>query len=150
MKAINHIKLEFPSIPGNVRLARIAVAAFASELDYDVSVLEEIKVAVSEAVTNAVIHGYQKDPQGIVTLTASLYDSCLEIVVEDKGKGIDNLEQALEPGEGTDPERMGLGFVFMRTFMDELEVTSEPDQGTKVIMRKKLPGEVKANWFSDN
>src|SRR5690606_20380541 len=131
-------------IAGNVRLARVTVAAFASELDYDVSVLEEIKVAVSEAVTNAIVHGYQKDPQGIVTLTASLYDSNLEIVVEDRGKGIDNLDQALEPGEGTDPERMGLGFVFMRTFMDELEVTSEPDLGTKVIMRKKLPSEVKA------
>ncbi|HAF17764.1 MAG: anti-sigma F factor [Thermacetogeniaceae bacterium] len=150
MKAINHIKLEFPSIAGNVRLARIAVAAFASELDYDVSVLEEIKVAVSEAVTNAIVHGYQKDPQGIVTLTASLYDSSLEIVVEDRGRGINKLDQALEPGEGTDPERMGLGFVFMRTFMDELEVTSEPDQGTKVIMRKKLPGEVKAQWFNEN
>ncbi len=144
MKAINHIKLEFPSIAGNVRLARVTVAAFASELDYDVSVLEEIKVAVSEAVTNAIVHGYQKDPQGIVTLTASLYDSNLEIVVEDRGKGIDNLDQALEPGEGTDPERMGLGFVFMRTFMDELEV------GTKVIMRKKLPSEVKAKWFNEN
>ncbi|HHW29446.1 MAG TPA: anti-sigma F factor [Syntrophomonadaceae bacterium] len=150
MKAINHIKLEFPSIAGNVRLARVTVAAFASELDYDVSVLEEIKVAVSEAVTNAIVHGYQKDPQGIVTLTASLYDSNLEIVVEDRGKGIDNLDQALEPGEGTDPERMGLGFVFMRTFMDELEVTSEPDLGTKVIMRKKLPSEVKAKWFNEN
>ncbi|MGB4436934.1 MAG: hypothetical protein WBI50_05860, partial [Acetomicrobium sp.] len=59
-------------------------------------------------------------------------------------------DQALEPGEGTDPERMGLGFVFMRTFMDELEVTSEPDLGTKVIMRKKLPSEVKAKWFNEN
>ncbi|MFY9139292.1 MAG: anti-sigma F factor [Thermacetogeniaceae bacterium] len=150
MKAINHIKLEFPSIPANVRLARVTVAAFASELDYDVSVLEEIKVAVSEAVTNAIVHGYQKDPKGLVTLTASLYDSSLEIVVEDRGRGINNLERALEPGEGTEPERMGLGFVFMRTFMDELEVNSEPGQGTTVIMRKKLPGEVKAMWFNEN
>jgi stage II sporulation protein AB (anti-sigma F factor) len=146
MESINHIKLEFPSIPGNVRLARIAVAAFASELDYDVSVLEEIKVAVSEAVTNAVVHGYQRDPNGVVTLTASLYNSGLEIVIEDRGVGIKNLEQAMDPSSGTDPEQLGLGFVFMRTFMDELEVISEPEQGTTVVMRKKLPGEVQAQW----
>jgi stage II sporulation protein AB (anti-sigma F factor) len=138
------MKLELLSLPGNVRLARVAVAAFVAEVDYNVNELEEIKVAVSEAVSNAVTHGYQQKPDGVITITATLFAKDLEIVVEDQGKGIEDLEQAFEPTESSDPERMGLGFAFMRTFMDELKVVSEPGQGTTVIMCKKLPGKVQA------
>lgn len=145
----NRIKLEFLSLPVNLRLARIAVTAFASEVDYNVNDIEEIKVAVSEAVSNAIIHGYLEKPDGVITITASLWSDALEIVVEDKGKGIDDLENALQPGSGDDPERMGLGFVFMRSFMDEVEVTTEPGQSTTVRLRKRLPGEVQAQWCAE-
>lgn len=144
MELYNRMKLELLSLPGNVRLARVAVAAFASEVDYNVSDLEEIKVAVSEAVSNAITHGYQMKPDGVIVITVSLFADALEIIVEDQGKGIEDLEQALQPNSSSDPERMGLGFVFMRSFMDEVEVTSEPGRGTKVKMNKKLPGEVQA------
>ncbi|MGB4504463.1 MAG: anti-sigma F factor [Syntrophaceticus sp.] len=144
MELYNRMKLELLSLPGNVRLARVAVAAFASEVDYNVSDLEEIKVAVSEAVSNAITHGYQMKPDGVIVITVSLFADALEIIVEDQGKGIEDLEQALQPNSSSDPERMGLGFVFMRSFMDEVEVTSEPGRGTKVKMSKKLPGEVQA------
>jgi stage II sporulation protein AB (anti-sigma F factor) len=144
MKMRNRMKLELLSLPGNVRLARVAVAAFASEVDYNVSDLEEIKVAVSEAVSNAITHGYQNEPDGVITLTATLFDNSLEIVIEDEGKGIEDLENALQPNSSSDPERMGLGFVFMRSFMDEVDVASEAGQGTRVILRKNLPGEIHA------
>ncbi|MDK2880715.1 MAG: hypothetical protein PWQ99_490 [Clostridia bacterium] len=139
MKLHNRIKMELMSLPENVGLARIAVAAFASECNFDVGELEEIKVAVSEAVSNAIIHGYQRDANGVITLTATLQDNVLEIVVEDEGRGIADLEQALEPGSADDPERMGLGFVFMKSFMDEVDVASEPGRGTRVRMIKKIP-----------
>lgn len=99
------MKLELLSLPGNVRLARVAVAAFVAEVDYNVNELEEIKVAVSEAVSNAVTHGYQQKPDGVITITATLFAKDLEIVVEDQGKGIEDLEQAFEPTESSDPER---------------------------------------------
>lgn len=144
MELHNRMKLELLSLPGNVRLARVAVAAFASEVDYNVSDLEEIKVAVSEAVSNAITHGYQMKPDGVIVITVSLFADALEIIVEDQGKGIEDLEQALQPNSSSDPERMGLGFVFMRSFMDEVEVASESGRGTKVKMSKKLPGEIQA------
>ncbi|HHV35739.1 MAG TPA: anti-sigma F factor [Syntrophomonadaceae bacterium] len=144
MRLRNRMKLELLSLPGNVRLARIAVAAFASEVDYNVSDLEEIKVAVSEAVSNAITHGYQQKKDGVISLTATLFTDALEIVVQDHGKGIDDLEQAFEPNSSSDPERMGLGFVFMRSFMDKVDVVSEPGQGTTVKLRKKLPDKVQA------
>lgn len=145
MRLRNRMKMELMSIPENVGLARIAVAAFASEVDFDVSELEEIKVAVSEAVSNAIIHGYEESANGVITLTATLLSNVLEIVVEDQGKGIAGLERVLEPGSSAgDPERMGLGFVFMRSFMDEVDVASEPGHGTRVRMAKKIPGEPQA------
>ncbi len=144
MQLRNRMKLELLSLPENVRLARVAVAAFASEIDYNVNDLEEIKVAVSEAVSNAIIHGYQQKPDGVVKLTASLFADALEIIIEDQGKGIKELEKALETNSSSDPERMGLGFVFMRSFMDEVELTSAPGEGTTVKMSKKLPGDAQA------
>jgi len=144
MQLRNRMKLELLSLPENVRLARVAVAAFASEVDYNVNDLEEIKVAVSEAVSNAIIHGYRQKPDGVVKLTASLFADALEIIIEDQGKGIKELKEALETNSSSDPERMGLGFVFMRSFMDEVELTSAPGEGTTVKMSKKLPGEAQA------
>ena len=139
MRIVNQMKLEIMSIPENVALARVTVAAFASQIDYTLSDLDEIKVAVSEAISNAIIHGYSKDPNQIVSVVASIFnDQSLEIIIEDKGKGIENVEEAIQPAFTTDDERMGLGFVFMQSFMDELKVDSVVNQGTKIKMVKKF------------
>ncbi|MHB1126830.1 MAG: anti-sigma F factor [Bacillota bacterium] len=134
----NQILLEFLSVPENVGLARVAVASFASHLDPTLNDLEEIKVATSEAVTNSIIHGYRNEPRGRVRINAFLYDAALELVIEDDGVGIDNVELALQPAYSTDPERMGLGFVFMKSFTDELEVDSEAGKGTRIRMVKNI------------
>ena len=135
----NRMSLEFLNCSENVGLARVAVATFASGVDFNLSDLEEIKVAVSEAVSNAIIHGYEGDLTGTVRLSASLSDEALEIVVEDAGKGILDLEQAMLPGTGSDPERLGLGFVFMKSFMDDVDVWTEVGKGTRVKLLKSLP-----------
>lgn len=139
MKIRNQMKLELLSCSENVGLARVAVATFASGLDFNLSDLEEIKVAVSEAVSNAIIHGYEGASTGKVWLTATLSDDTLEIIVEDKGKGIADLEQAMLPGNGSDPERLGLGFVFMKSFMDDVDVWTEVSRGTRVKLIKSFP-----------
>lgn len=138
VQIINQMTLEFLSIPANVAFARVTVAAFAAQLDYTLSDLDEIKVAVSEAVGNAIVHGYDKAPDRFVKIAATLTADTLEIRVEDNGKGIENVEKALEPAFTTDAERLGLGFVFMHSFMDSLQVKSEPGQGTVVIMTKRV------------
>lgn len=140
----NRMKLEFLSRPENVSLARIAVASFTSAVDFNVNELEEIKVAVSEAVSNSIIHAYGGDVVGVITLTAELSSSTLEITVEDQGVGIEDLDRALEPSADADSERMGLGFVFMRSFMDEVDVVSQPGLGTKIRLLKKLPIKLQA------
>ncbi|MGB9663154.1 MAG: anti-sigma F factor [Moorellaceae bacterium] len=132
------MRLEFLSLPENVGLARVAVAAMVAQADITLSELEEIKVAVSEAVANAIIHGYGGEPRGWVRLTVNRSREGLEIMVEDEGRGIADIAMAMQPAYSTDPERMGLGFAFMQSFMDEVEVLSEEGRGTKVIMRKKL------------
>lgn len=138
MKISNQIKLEIMSIPENVALARVTVASFAAQLDFTLIDLDEIKVAVSEAVSNAIIHGYENDPNQIVTMIITLYkNKTLEIIIEDTGKGIANIDQALQPSFSSDDERMGLGFVFMQSFMDNFQVDSKINQGTKVTMVKK-------------
>lgn len=139
MKIRNRMKLEFLSRSENVGLARVAVAAFASGVDFNLSDLEEIKVAVSEAVSNAIIHGYEGAETGTVLLSAMLSDDSLELVIEDTGKGIMDLEQAMLPGTGSDPERLGLGFVFMRSFMDDVDVWTEVGRGTRVKLSKSFP-----------
>lgn len=133
----NQARLEFKSLPANVAFARVSVAAFASQLDFTINDLEEIKVAVSEAVANAVVHGYENRPDGVVTVVMTITDDTLELKVEDRGKGIANVKKALEPSYSTDPERMGLGFVFMQSFMDYLHVESSVGKGTTVTMCKK-------------
>ena len=136
-KVINFMRIELLSCPENVALARVAVAAFAAQLDMTLNDLEELKVATSEAVSNSVIHGYDNKPMGVVRIIANLYDNTLELIIEDDGRGIEDIEQATQPAYSTIPERMGLGFVFMKSFMDEVLVESVVNQGTKVILRKK-------------
>ncbi|MGF7184984.1 stage II sporulation protein AB (anti-sigma F factor) [Desulfitispora alkaliphila] len=137
-KTVNFAKFEFLSCPENVGLARMTIASFASQLDMTLNDLEELKVAASEAVSNSVIHGYENKPVGTIRMIAHLYEDALEIVIEDDGKGIEDIELATQPAYSTVPERMGLGFVFMNSFMDEVHVKSNINQGTKVILRKYL------------
>ncbi|GEA15931.1 anti-sigma F factor [Moorella sp. E308F] len=137
----NSMALEFLSLPENVGLARVAVATFAAQVDMTLNELEEIKVAVSEAVSNAIIHGYRGEPRGIVRVAVERTAAGLVITVEDKGCGIPDVATAMQPAYSTDPERMGLGFAFMQSFMDDLEVTSEVNRGTRVKMFKAFKGE---------
>ncbi|MCL6612114.1 MAG: anti-sigma F factor [Peptococcaceae bacterium] len=136
MEPVNRMRVEFTSLPANVAFARVAAAAFASQLDFTLNDLEEIKVAVSEAVTNAIVHGYENSAGGTVVLAVEIRKNTLKIVVEDTGKGIEDMEKALQPAYSTDPERMGLGFAFMQSFSDSLKVESKPNAGTRVTMTK--------------
>ncbi|MGI6631613.1 MAG: anti-sigma F factor [Bacillota bacterium] len=133
----NEMRLTLTCVPSNVAVGRIAVSTFATALDFSVAEIEEIKVAVSEAVSNAVLHAY---PGGVgeVTVVAQV-NSGGELVVEvsDSGIGIADLEKAKEPGFSTIPEHMGLGLSFMESFMDSLSVESHPGKGTNVRMVKK-------------
>lgn len=138
MKMLNRCTIEFTSIPENVGFARVAVASFASQLDCTLPELEEIKVAVSEAVGNCIIHGYRNQPDQTVRVTATIYKEGLEIRVEDSGVGIADIDLAMQPAYSSDPERMGLGFVFMQSFSDRLQVESSPEQGTCVTMFKNI------------
>jgi len=134
---MNKAVLEFSSRAENVAFARVTVATFVSQVDFTLPDLEEIKVAVSEAVSNAIIHGYENNPDQVVRLEISIADEYMELVVIDRGKGIEDIEKALEPAFSTDPERMGLGFSFMQSFMDKFNVQSEPGKGTRVKMSRR-------------
>ncbi|MCB8816465.1 MULTISPECIES: anti-sigma F factor [Desulfosporosinus] len=134
----NQITLTFSSIAENVSIARLLIASIGGQLDLSLNDIEELKVAVSEAVSNAIIHGYQSVPNNIVYLDLEIADDTLIIVVKDEGCGISNVEQAMQPAYSTDPERMGLGFVFMQSFMDELQVESKLEVGTTVTMKKRF------------
>jgi anti-sigma F factor len=139
MEATNKMKVIFQSRSSNESFARVAVAAFAAQLDPTVEEVADIKTAVSEAVTNAIIHGYE-NKQGMVEIECSIYDKKIEIRVADSGRGIDNVELARQPLYTSRPEleRSGMGFTVMETFMDEVIVESSPNQGTVVIMMKNL------------
>ncbi|AFM42202.1 anti-sigma F factor [Desulfosporosinus acidiphilus SJ4] len=134
----NQLALTFSSIAENVGIARLLIASVGAQLDLPLNDIEELKVAVSEAVSNAIIHGYHNRSNHIVYLELEVTDSTLKIVVKDEGCGIPNVEQAMQPAFSTDPERMGLGFVFMQSFMDDLQVDSTVDIGTTVTMKKQL------------
>lgn len=138
MQLINRMSIQFSSLPENVAFARVAVAAFASQLDFTLSDLDEMKVAVSEAVTNSIIHGYRDRKGEMVQVDVNLYKAALEIIVADSGAGIKDVARAMTPAYSTDPERMGLGFAFMQSFTDKLEVDSAPGKGTRVRMFKQL------------
>lgn len=135
----NDMKLEFISKSNNEAFARISVAAFVSQLDPTIEELSDIKTAVSEAVTNSIVHGYE-DKQGIVTVICKIHENEIFIQVSDNGKGIENVEMAKQPLYTTKPnlERSGMGFTIMESFMDELNVESILGIGTKVTMRKKI------------
>lgn len=133
----NMMKIEFISKSENESFARVAVAAFVSQLDPTIEEITDIKTAVSEAVTNAIIHGYEKT-QGNVIIKAYIKDKELTITVEDEGVGIENIEIAMQPLYTSRPdlERSGMGFTVMETFMDTLDVKSEKGKGTIVTMKK--------------
>ncbi len=140
MEILNEMRLMFLSKSENEGFSRVTAAAFVSSLDPTVSELVEVKTAVSEAVSNAVIHGYDKTV-GIITLEMRLFsDYSVEITVTDCGKGIADIEKAREPLFTTksEEERSGMGFTVMESFMDTLEVESEPGKGTRVFMKKRL------------
>lgn len=133
---MNRVQLRFLSQADNVGLARLTAAGLAGQGNFTLPDIEEIKVAVSEAVSNAIIHGYDNRPDGWVEVVMELDDQGLTVVVEDWGIGIEDVAQAREPAFSDDPERMGLGFVFMESFMHGLEVDSTFGKGTRVRMRR--------------
>ena len=139
MKFENYMILEFPSKSANEAFARSAVACFASQLDPTLEEMGDIRTAVSEAVTNCIVHAYP-DEYGIITIRCRiLKDNTLDVVVKDKGIGIENLEQARKPMFTTGgTERSGMGFTIMESFMTTFSVASEPGKGTTVHMRRKL------------
>lgn len=138
-KPSNYIALDFLSRSVNEGFARTAVAAFAAQMDPTLDELGDIKTAVSEAVTNAIVHAYP-DSLGKISLRASIYEeNLLEIVVRDWGCGIADVEQAREPLYTTGgAERSGMGFTIMESFMDALQVRSKPGRGTVVTMKRRI------------
>lgn len=133
----NYMKLEFSAESVNESFARVTVAAFAAQLDPTLEDITELKTAVSEAVTNAIIHGYD-GATGAVEITAELTDNSITVTVSDKGKGIENIEQARKPLYTSKPTegRSGMGFTVMEMFMDKISVESSVGSGTKVCMIK--------------
>ena len=142
--ALNEVTLTFPSRSSNEGFARSAAACFAAQMDPTLNELEDIKTAVSEAVTNAIVHGY---PDAIGTVTLKLRvcpGNILELTVKDKGRGITDVEKARQPMFTTGgAERSGMGFTIMESFMDQLLVRSLPGRGTTVTMKKKLAPRLK-------
>ena len=139
MKFENYMILEFPSRSTNEAFARSAVACFAAQMDPTLEELGDIRTAVSEAVTNCIVHAYP-DQIGIITLRCRiLKDNVLDIVIKDKGVGIQDVEQARRAAFTTGgAERSGMGFTIMESFMTSFDVTSSPGKGTTVHMRRKL------------
>ena len=139
----NYLEMKFLSIPENVSFSRSTVSAFCLALDPSVEELNDVKTAVSEAVTNSIVHAYKGQKDGKVELSAKSYDDGTVIItVADKGCGIPDIELAREPFYTTDreSERSGMGFAIMESFMNRVRVSSVPDKGTRVVMTKKLGG----------
>ena len=144
-KAINEMMLQFPSRSSNESFARTAAACFAAQMDPTLNELEDIKTAVSEAVTNVIVHAYPDSIGQVQMKIRVLPDHVLEITVRDHGRGIPDVEKAMEPMYTTGgEERSGMGFTIMESFMDKLTVRSVPGRGTTVSMRKKLASRLKA------
>lgn len=141
----NEMKLEFLSKSNNEAFARITVAAFASQLDPTIEELADIKTAVSEAVTNCIIHGYE-DREGIVKIRAKILGNTLQIEISDNGKGIANIDLAREPLYTSKPklERSGMGFTIMESFMDDVKIESIVGLGTKITMSKTINSSLQA------
>lgn len=139
MKNTNEMELIFDSQSINEGFARVAVAAFMTQLNPTLEEVADVKTAVSEAVTNAIIHGYEKEIKKI-QIRCRIEGQILYIEVIDQGKGIEDINQAMQPLFTTKPEleRSGMGFSFMEAFMDEISVESEPERGTLVKMQKEI------------
>ncbi len=135
----NYMKLEVPAKSCNEAFVRAVVGAFAGQMDPTIEEIADIKTAVSEGVTNAIIHGYE-DMKGVVTIICRNEENIIEIVIEDKGRGISDIDKAREPLYTSKPneERSGMGFTVMETFMDILLVESEAGKGTRLTMRKRI------------
>ena len=146
MENTNEMQLIFDSRSSNESFARVTVAAFMTSLNPTVEEVSDVKTAVSEAVTNAVIHGYENEVHDIY-IRCRTKERSLYIEIEDKGKGIEDVEAAMEPLFTTKPDldRSGMGFSFMEAFMDELKVESEPGKGT-VVKMKKIIGKGRKLW----
>lgn len=138
----DQMMVEFDSVSKNESFARIVVAAFVARLDPTLEEIADIKTAVSEAVTNSIIHGYEGN-EGRIRIETVIVEDTVTIIVQDFGVGIENIKRAMEPMYTTKPdlERSGMGFAFMEAFMDELFVESEIGKGTKITMRKVI-GEI--------
>ena len=139
MRETNEMKLEFDSRPCNESFARVAVAAFMTQLNPTLEEVADVKTALSEAVTNAIVHGYQNEVKKIY-VECEIHEQNLTVKVTDYGIGIENVELAMQPLYTTKPdeERSGMGFAFMEAFMDELSVDSTPGKGTTVFMQKRI------------
>lgn len=146
MKPMNEMSVEFPSSSANEAFARAVVAAFVSQLDPTIDELSDIKTAVSEAVTNCIVHAY-RNTIGTVYINCKLYDSGkISIRIRDRGCGIEDVQQAMQPLFTTaDGERAGLGFAVMESFMDVLKVTSRVGAGTCVTMQKNIQRRLKVS-----
>lgn len=140
MSGHNHMKLSFASRSENEAFARITVAAFISQMDPTMEQLDEIKTVVSEAVTNAIIHGYNGSADGIVTVEAEIDGNSVSLAITDHGRGIEDLELARQPLFTSRPEleRSGMGFTIMENFMDEFDAVSTPEGGTTLKMKKRI------------
>ncbi|MBR5874231.1 MAG: anti-sigma F factor [Oscillospiraceae bacterium] len=139
MQNENYFKISFPSRSVNEAFARMTIASFCMQFDPTIEQLNDIKTAVSEAVTNCVVHAYP-DNVGTVYITAKLKNNILTVTVKDKGVGISDIQQAMQPMFTTDAktERAGLGFAVMQTFMDKIKVYSTVGKGTRVVMTKNI------------
>ena len=135
----NKMQLEILSKSSNEAFARITVAAFAAQLDPTIEEISDIKTAVSEAVTNSIIHGYE-NKDGIIKIVAYLFENSIRIEISDQGKGIEDINMAKQPLYTTKPdlERSGMGFTIMDSFMDELKIESVVGMGTKITMEKAI------------
>ena len=134
------MQLQFYSKSENESFARVAVAAFITQLDPTLEEINDIKTVVSEAVTNSIIHGYEEKSDGLINITVKIEKNDIEIIVEDNGKGIEDIEKAIQPLFTTKPEleRSGMGFTIMENMMDYMAVESGAEKGTKVILKKHI------------
>lgn len=150
MKHTNEMEIRFESRSENEGFARVAVAAFMTQLNPTVEEVADVKTAVSEAVTNAIIHGYEQEVHK-VSIRCSIRENIFTVEVCDSGKGIENVQEAMQPMFTTKPEqdRSGMGFAFMEAFMDSVEVESKPGRGTRVKMTKNI-GKGREIWTTQS
>ena len=136
----NIMEVKFSAKSENESLARVIAASFAAKLDPTLDEIADIKTAVSEAVTNAIIHGYDEDESKFVYLRCEIHNNTIKVVIEDRGHGIEDISMAMQPLYTSKPEleRSGMGFTVMESFMDGVEVSSIKNDGTKIVMTKKI------------